>query len=117
VHAYRTDGTRRAGALDAAGAQKIIDVIDAAVRDQCPVIGAVALRGGCLDSLSAEMAARFVRMCDALGVPLLVVVDVPGYLPGARQEWEGVIRRAAKLLLGRCCPARGRRACPTRAGP
>ncbi|MDQ3164663.1 MAG: acyl-CoA carboxylase subunit beta, partial [Actinomycetota bacterium] len=38
--------------------------------------------GGCLDSLSAEKAARFVRMCDAFGVPLIVVVDVPGYLPG-----------------------------------
>lgn len=55
-------------------------------------------KGGCLDSLSAEKAARFVRMCDALGVPLLVMVDVPGYLPGVRQEWEGVVRRGAKLL-------------------
>jgi acetyl-CoA/propionyl-CoA carboxylase carboxyl transferase subunit len=55
-------------------------------------------KGGCLDSLSAEKAARFVRMCDAFGVPLLVIVDVPGYLPGVRQEWEGVVRRGAKLL-------------------
>jgi len=55
-------------------------------------------RGGCLDSLSAEKAARFVQMCDAFGVPLLVLVDVPGYLPGATQEWGGVIRRGAKLL-------------------
>jgi acetyl-CoA/propionyl-CoA carboxylase carboxyl transferase subunit len=55
-------------------------------------------RGGCLDSLSAEKAARFVRMCDAFGVPLLVVVDVPGYLPGTDQEWDGVVRRGAKLL-------------------
>ncbi|MEX5712479.1 carboxyl transferase domain-containing protein [Parafrankia sp. FMc6] len=55
-------------------------------------------KGGCLDSLSAEKAARFVRMCDAFGIPLLVVVDVPGYLPGVRQEWEGVVRRGAKLL-------------------
>jgi acetyl-CoA/propionyl-CoA carboxylase carboxyl transferase subunit len=54
--------------------------------------------GGCLDSLSAEKGARFVRMCDALGVPLVVLVDVPGYLPGVRQEWEGVVRRGAKLL-------------------
>ncbi|MEW9532107.1 acyl-CoA carboxylase subunit beta [Microbispora sp. NPDC049125] len=54
--------------------------------------------GGCLDSLSAEKASRFVRMCDALGVPLVVVVDVPGYLPGVSQEWSGVIRRGAKLL-------------------
>src|SRR5215207_4484094 len=55
-------------------------------------------RGGCLDSLSAEKAARFVRLCDAFGVPLVVVVDVPGYLPGTDQEWDGVVRRGAKLL-------------------
>ncbi len=54
--------------------------------------------GGCLDSLSAEKASRFVRMCDAFGVPLIVVVDVPGYLPGVGQEWDGVVRRGAKLL-------------------
>ena len=54
--------------------------------------------GGCLDSASAEKAARFVRMCDALAVPLVVLVDVPGYLPGVGQEWEGVVRRGAKLL-------------------
>jgi acetyl-CoA/propionyl-CoA carboxylase carboxyl transferase subunit len=55
-------------------------------------------KGGCLDSLSAEKAARFVRMCDSFGVPLLVVVDVPGYLPGVQEEWGGVVRRGAKLL-------------------
>jgi acetyl-CoA/propionyl-CoA carboxylase carboxyl transferase subunit len=55
-------------------------------------------KGGCLDSLSAEKAARFVRMCDSLGVPLVVLVDVPGYLPGVDQEWGGVVRRGAKLL-------------------
>ncbi|MBL7497597.1 acyl-CoA carboxylase subunit beta [Frankia nepalensis] len=55
-------------------------------------------KGGCLDSLSAEKAARFVRLCDSFGVPLVVLVDVPGYLPGVRQEWEGVVRRGAKLL-------------------
>jgi acetyl-CoA/propionyl-CoA carboxylase carboxyl transferase subunit len=54
--------------------------------------------GGCLDSVSAEKAARFVRMCDSFGVPLLVIVDVPGYLPGVGQEWDGVVRRGAKLL-------------------
>ncbi|MGH3795519.1 MAG: acyl-CoA carboxylase subunit beta [Pseudonocardiaceae bacterium] len=54
--------------------------------------------GGCLDSTSAEKASRFVRMCDSFGVPLLVLVDVPGYLPGVGQEWEGVVRRGAKLL-------------------
>ncbi|MGH3416808.1 MAG: carboxyl transferase domain-containing protein, partial [Actinocrinis sp.] len=54
--------------------------------------------GGCLDSASAEKASRFVRMCDAFGVPLVVLVDVPGYLPGVGQEWDGVVRRGAKLL-------------------
>jgi acetyl-CoA/propionyl-CoA carboxylase carboxyl transferase subunit len=54
--------------------------------------------GGCLDAASAEKAARFVRMCDSLGVPLVVLVDVPGYLPGLGQEWDGVVRRGAKLL-------------------
>src|SRR3954453_13201595 len=60
--------------------------------------------GGCLDSASAEKAARFVRMCDAFGVPLVVLVDVPGYLPGVGQEWDGVVRRGAKLLhaFGEC---------------
>ncbi|MEU4702600.1 acyl-CoA carboxylase subunit beta [Nonomuraea dietziae] len=55
-------------------------------------------KGGCLDSLSAEKAARFVRMCDSQGIPLVVLVDVPGYLPGVGQEWGGVVRRGAKLL-------------------
>lgn len=54
--------------------------------------------GGCLNSESAEKAARFVRLCDAFGIPLVVVVDVPGYLPGVDQEWGGVVRRGAKLL-------------------
>jgi acetyl-CoA/propionyl-CoA carboxylase carboxyl transferase subunit len=54
--------------------------------------------GGCLDTASAEKAARFVRMCDAFGVPLVVLVDTPGYLPGVGQEWDGVVRRGAKLL-------------------
>jgi acetyl-CoA/propionyl-CoA carboxylase carboxyl transferase subunit len=63
------------------------------------VIASNPLRlGGCLDATSAEKAARFVRMCDAFGVPLVVIVDVPGYLPGVGQEWDGVVRRGAKLL-------------------
>ena len=64
--------------------------------------------GGCLDATSAEKAARFVRMCDAFGVPLVVLVDVPGYLPGVSQEWDGVVRRGAKLLhaFAECCVPR-----------
>jgi acetyl-CoA/propionyl-CoA carboxylase carboxyl transferase subunit len=53
---------------------------------------------GCLDGASAEKAARFVRMCDAFGLPLIVLVDTPGYLPGVAQEVAGVVRRGAKLL-------------------
>ncbi len=54
--------------------------------------------GGCLTSESAEKAARFVRLCNSFGIPLVVVTDVPGYLPGVGMEWEGVVRRGAKLL-------------------
>lgn len=54
--------------------------------------------GGALDSAAAEKAARFVRMCDAFGIPLIVIADVSGFLPGAGQEWEGAVRRGAKLL-------------------
>lgn len=54
--------------------------------------------GGCLNSESAEKSARFVRLCNAFGIPLVVIVDVPGYLPGVSMEWEGVVRRGAKLL-------------------
>ena len=54
--------------------------------------------GGVLDSAAAEKAARFVRTCDAFGIPLVVIADVTGFLPGAGQEWEGAVRRGAKLL-------------------
>ncbi|HUH06641.1 MAG TPA: acyl-CoA carboxylase subunit beta [Egibacteraceae bacterium] len=53
---------------------------------------------GCLDIAASEKAARFVRMCDAFGVPLVTLVDVPGFLPGTGQETGGIIRKGAKLL-------------------
>lgn len=53
---------------------------------------------GCLTGEASDKAARFVRLCDAFGIPLLVLVDVPGYLPGAEQESSGILRRGAKLL-------------------
>ncbi|HKT00213.1 MAG TPA: acyl-CoA carboxylase subunit beta [Rugosimonospora sp.] len=53
---------------------------------------------GCLDIAASEKAARFVRTCDAFGVPILTFVDVPGFLPGTGQEWDGIIRRGAKLI-------------------
>lgn len=53
---------------------------------------------GVLDATASEKGARFVRFCDAFGIPLVVLVDVPGFLPGTSQEHGGVIRRGAKLL-------------------
>ena len=53
---------------------------------------------GCLDIDASEKAARFVRLCDAFGLPLVTLVDVPGFLPGTGQEAGGIIRKGAKLL-------------------
>ncbi|GAB3066508.1 acyl-CoA carboxylase subunit beta [Pedococcus soli] len=53
---------------------------------------------GTLDIDASEKAARFVRTCDAFNVPVLTFVDVPGFLPGTDQEWDGIIRRGAKLI-------------------
>ncbi|MDR3068383.1 MAG: acyl-CoA carboxylase subunit beta [Cellulomonas sp.] len=66
------------------------------------VVGVVANQpqtmAGTLDIDAAEKAARFVRTCDAFNVPVLTFVDVPGFLPGTDQEWNGIIRRGAKLI-------------------
>ncbi len=53
---------------------------------------------GCLDVDCSRKAARFVRFCDSFNIPLLVLVDVPGFLPGTDQEWNGIISNGAKLL-------------------
>jgi propionyl-CoA carboxylase beta chain len=53
---------------------------------------------GTLDIAASEKAARFVRTCDAFNLPILTFVDVPGFLPGTDQEWNGIIRRGAKLI-------------------
>ncbi len=53
---------------------------------------------GTLDIDASEKAARFVRTCDAFNIPVLSLVDVPGFLPGTDQEWDGIIRRGAKLI-------------------
>ena len=57
---------------------------------------------GVLDIESSSKAARFVRTCDAFGIPLLTLVDVPGFLPGVDQEYGGIIRHGAKLLYAYC---------------
>ena len=65
-------------------------------------VGVVAnqpsVQAGCLDIDSSTKAARFVRFCDAFNIPLLTLVDVPGFLPGTAQEYGGIIRNGAKLL-------------------
>jgi acetyl-CoA carboxylase carboxyltransferase component len=66
------------------------------------VVGIVANQpmylAGCLDVNASDKIARFVRFCDAFGIPLLTIADVPGYLPGKDQEWLGIIRHGAKVL-------------------
>jgi len=70
------------------------------------VVGFVAnqpsVLAGVLDIEAAEKAARFVRTCDAFNIPLVTLVDVPGFLPGSAQEHAGIIRRGAKLLYAYC---------------
>ena len=70
------------------------------------VVGIVAnqpsVLAGALNIDAAEKAARFVRTCDAFNIPLVTLVDVPGFLPGVDQEHAGIIRRGAKLLYAYC---------------
>ena len=56
------------------------------------------MMAGCLDINASDKASRFVRTCDSFNVPLLTLIDVPGYLPGTQQEFGGIIRHGAKLL-------------------
>jgi acetyl-CoA carboxylase carboxyltransferase component len=57
---------------------------------------------GCLDINSSDKAARFIRFCDAFGIPIVNFVDCPGYLPGTQQEYGGIIRHGAKMLYAYC---------------
>lgn len=70
------------------------------------VIGIVASNpmfvGGSLDIDSGEKASRFIRCCDCYGIPLLTMVDVPGFMPGSHMEHNGIIRRGAKMLYAYC---------------
>jgi acetyl-CoA carboxylase carboxyltransferase component len=78
------------------------NIICALARVDGRAIGIVANQpahlGGVLDANASQKAARFVRMCNSFGLPLLVLVDTPGFLPGSRQERDGVIRHGAKLV-------------------
>ena len=70
------------------------------------VVGIVAnqpqVLAGCLDVNASVKGARFVRFCDAFNIPLVTFEDVPGFLPGTDQEWNGIIRNGAKLLYAYC---------------
>jgi propionyl-CoA carboxylase beta chain len=78
------------------------NVITALGRIEGHSVGVVANQplamAGTLDIAAAEKAARFVRTCDAFSIPVVTLVDVPGFLPGTDQEWGGIIRRGAKLI-------------------
>jgi acetyl-CoA carboxylase carboxyltransferase component len=72
------------------------------VRMDGQVVGVVAnqprVRGGTIDIDAADKAARFIRFCDCFNIPLIVLADVPGYMPGLEQEKKGIIRHGAKML-------------------
>lgn len=78
------------------------NIITGFIRLEGRTVGVVAnqpmVLAGCLDIDSSRKAARFVRFCDAFEIPLLTFVDVPGFLPGTTQEYNGVIKHGAKLL-------------------
>jgi acetyl-CoA carboxylase carboxyltransferase component len=61
-----------------------------------------AVLAGALDIAASNKAARFVRFCDAFNIPLVTLVDVPGFIPGTAQEYGGIIRSGAKLLYAYC---------------
>ncbi|MDG3012963.1 acyl-CoA carboxylase subunit beta [Speluncibacter jeojiensis] len=84
-------------------AQRAMNIIVGFARIDGRSVGIVANQpmqfAGTLDIAASEKAARFVRTCDAFNVPILTLVDVPGFLPGTGQEYDGIIRRGAKLLF------------------
>jgi propionyl-CoA carboxylase beta chain len=79
------------------------NILTGFIRIEGSTVGVVAnqptVLAGCLDIDSARKAARFVRFCDAFGIPILTFVDVPGFLPGTGQEYDGIIKHGAKLLF------------------
>ncbi|WP_293769111.1 acyl-CoA carboxylase subunit beta [uncultured Corynebacterium sp.] len=83
-------------------AERAENVVIAFGRIEGQTVGFVAnqpmVYAGCLDIDSSEKAARFIRTCDSFNIPIVLLVDVPGFLPGADQEHDGILRRGAKLL-------------------
>ncbi|OLE23811.1 MAG: methylmalonyl-CoA carboxyltransferase, partial [Catenulispora sp. 13_1_20CM_3_70_7] len=82
------------------------NIVCALARIAGAVVGVVAnqpiVMAGALDIAASEKAARFVRFCDAFNIPLVTLVDVPGFLPGVAQERDAIIRNGAKLLYAYC---------------
>ena len=60
------------------------------------------VKAGCLDMDSSDKAARFIRFCDSFSIPLVYLVDTPGFLPGTNQEHGGILRHGAKLVYANC---------------
>ncbi|HEV2781536.1 MAG TPA: acyl-CoA carboxylase subunit beta [Actinophytocola sp.] len=84
-------------------AQNIVCMLGRINGDVVGVVGNQPMvLAGVLDSDAAQKAARFVRFCDAFNIPLVTLVDVPGFLPGTEQEYHGIIRHGAKLLYAYC---------------
>ncbi|MEP7239453.1 MAG: acyl-CoA carboxylase subunit beta [Devosia sp.] len=79
------------------------NILTGFIRLDGETVGVVAnqplVLAGCLDINSSKKAARFIRFCDAFGIPILTLVDVPGFLPGVAQEYGGIIKHGAKLLF------------------
>lgn len=78
------------------------NIVTALIRMNGRTVGVIAnqpaVMAGCLDIDASDKASRFIRFCDAFNIPLLTFSDVPGFLPGSAQEWNGIIRHGAKLL-------------------
>ncbi|NLO47073.1 MAG: methylmalonyl-CoA carboxyltransferase [Clostridiales bacterium] len=79
-----------------------LNIITCFIRVGGKTVGVIASQpkflAGCLDVNASDKAARFIRRCDAFNIPMLTLVDVPGFLPGTGQEYDGIIRHGAKML-------------------
>ncbi|MGM9974347.1 MAG: acyl-CoA carboxylase subunit beta [Clostridiaceae bacterium] len=82
------------------------NIVTCFIRLDGETVGVIAnqpkVYAGCLDINASDKAARFIRRCDAFNIPLLTLVDVPGFLPGTNQEHGGIIRHGAKMLYAYC---------------
>ncbi|WP_301366298.1 acyl-CoA carboxylase subunit beta [Streptomyces xanthophaeus] len=105
-HAQGHRGTRRRGDVLEIHERWAANIICALARLNGQVVGIVANQpghlAGVLDIEASEKAARFVQMCDAFNIPIITLLDVPGFLPGVDQEHGGIIRHGAKLLYAYC---------------